>query len=157
MTPPADPRLRELAQLRRVRDRIDREYAQPLDVEALARGINVSSGHLSRTFRAAYGESPYSYLMTRRIERAMHLLRLGDLNVTDVCFAVGCQSSGTFSTRFSELVGMSPSEYRRRAAADPHAVPAGIPSCQARQVLRPVRRSTREPVRNREAPTAPLS
>src|SRR5690606_8899640 len=90
--------LRDLVWLRRVRDRIDREYAQPLDVEALARGANMSAGHLSRQFRRAYGESPYSYLMTRRIERAMALLRRGDLSVTDVCFAVGCSSLGTFST-----------------------------------------------------------
>ena len=100
-------RLRDLRLLRRVKDRIDREYAQPLDVEALARGVHMSAGHLSREFKKAYGESPYSYLMTRRIERAMPLLRLGDLSVTDVCFEVGCQSLGTFSTRFTELVGMS--------------------------------------------------
>ncbi|GGK07028.1 transcriptional regulator [Pilimelia anulata] len=135
MTGAADPRLRELALLRRVRDRIDREYAQPLDVPALARGVHLSAGHLSRAFRAVYGESPYSYLMTRRIERAMTLLRRGDLSVTQVCFAVGCQSLGTFSTRFSELVGMSPSRYRRLAAADG----AGIPSCIARRVMRPIR------------------
>ena len=109
-------RLRDLARLRRVRDRIDREYAQPLDVEALARGAHMSAGHLSREFRLAYGESPYSYLMTRRIERAMALLRRGDLSVTEVCFAVGCSSLGTFSTRFTELVGMPPSAYRRQAA-----------------------------------------
>ena len=104
------------SRLRRVRDRIDREYAQPLDVEALARGVNMSAGHLSRQFRIAYGESPYSYLMTRRIERAMALLRRGDLSVTEVCFEVGCSSLGTFSTRFTELVGVSPSVYRRQAA-----------------------------------------
>jgi AraC-like DNA-binding protein len=128
-------RLRELAQLRRVRDRIDREYAEPLDVEALARGVHMSAGHLSRQFRLAYGESPYSYLMTRRIERAMALLRRGDLSVTDVCFEVGCSSLGTFSTRFTELVGVSPSVYRRDAAAST----MGIPSCVAKQVTRPVR------------------
>ena len=128
-------RLRDLVKLRRIRDRIDREYAQPLDVEALARGENMSAGHLSRQFRLAYGESPYSYLMTRRIERAMALLRRGDLSVTEVCFAVGCSSLGTFSTRFTELVGMSPSNYRRRAA---HAT-AGMPSCVAKQVTRPIR------------------
>ena len=105
--------LRDLARLRRVRDRIDREYAQPLDVEALARGAHMSAGHLSREFRLAYGESPYGYLMTRRIERAMALLRRGDLSVTEVCFAVGCSSLGTFSTRFTELVGVPPSVYRR--------------------------------------------
>ena len=109
--------LADLARLRRVRDRIDREYAQPLDVEALARDAHMSAGHFSREFRGAYGESPYSYLMTRRIERAMALLRRGDLSVTEVCFAVGCSSLGTFSTRFTELVGVSPSVYRREAAA----------------------------------------
>ena len=129
------PRLQSLALLRRVRDRIDREYAQPLDVEALARGVNMSAGHLSREFRAAYSEAPYSYLMTRRIERAMALLRRGDLSVTDVCFEVGCSSLGTFSTRFSELVGMSPSAYRRDAANSIE----GMPSCIAKQVTRPVR------------------
>ena len=111
-----EQRLRDLARLRRVRDRIDREYAQPLDVEALARGAHMSAGHLSREFRRAYGESPYAYLMTRRIERAMALLRRGDLSVTEVCFAVGCSSLGTFSTRFTELVGVPPSVYRREAA-----------------------------------------
>ena len=115
---PTQQRLEDLARLRRVRDRMDREYAQPLDVEALARGAHMSAGHLSRQFRLAYGESPYSYLMTRRIERAMALLRRGDLSVTEVCFAVGCSSLGTFSTRFTELVGMPPSTYRRDAAGD---------------------------------------
>ncbi|HTC27056.1 helix-turn-helix transcriptional regulator [Dyella sp.] len=127
--------LRDLARLRRVRDQIDRDYAQPLDVEALARRAHMSAGHLSRQFRLAYGESPYSYLMTRRIERAMALLRRGDLSVTDVCFAVGCSSLGTFSTRFTELVGLSPSTYRREQA---HAT-VGIPSCVAKQVTRPIR------------------
>jgi AraC-like DNA-binding protein len=107
-------RLSDLARLRRVRDRIDREYAQPLDIEALARGVNMSAGHLSRQFRLAYGESPYAYLMTRRIERAMALPRRGDLSVTDACFAIGCSSLGTFSIRFTELVGMAPGAYRRR-------------------------------------------
>ncbi|HEX2433995.1 MAG TPA: helix-turn-helix transcriptional regulator, partial [Gaiellaceae bacterium] len=92
--------LRDLARLRRVRDRIDRDYARPLDVEALARGAHMSAGHFSREFRLAFGESPYSYLMTRRIERAMALLRCGDLSITEICFAVGCSSLGTFSTRF---------------------------------------------------------
>lgn len=136
------PHLDDLALLRRVRDRMDREYAQPLDVEALARGVNMSAGHLSRQFRLAYGESPYSYLMTRRIERAMALLRRGDMNVTDVCFAVGCSSLGTFSSRFSELVGMPPSEYRR-VAAD---ATEGIPSCVAKQVTRPVRNREARPI-----------
>jgi AraC-like DNA-binding protein len=128
-------RLRDLARLRRVRDRIDREYAQPLNVEALARGVNMSAGHLSRQFRLAYGESPYSYLMTRRIERAMALLRLGDLSVTEVCFTVGCSSLGTFSTRFTELVGVPPSVYRQQAADEM----AGMAPCVAKKVSRPVR------------------
>ena len=138
--PPKRRHLRDLALLRRVRDRIDREYAQPLNVEALARGVHISAGHLSREFRQAYGESPYGYLMTRRIERAMALLRRGDLSVTDVCFAVGCSSLGTFSTRFTELVGVPPSVYRREAAR----VTAGMPSCVVKQVTRPIR--------NQEAP-----
>jgi transcriptional regulator GlxA family with amidase domain len=114
---------------------MDRDYAQPLDVEALAGGANMSAGHLSRQFKLAYGESPYAYLMTRRIERAMTLLRRGDLSVTEVCFAVGCSSLGTFSTRFTELVGMPPSTYRDQAAR----ATAGMPSCVAKQVTRPVR------------------
>jgi AraC-like DNA-binding protein len=139
-SPVAAQHLRDLAWLRRVRDRIDREYAQPLDVEALARGAHMSAGHFSREFRRAYGESPYGYLMTRRIERAMALLRRGDLSVTEVCFAVGCSSLGTFSTRFTELVGVPPSVYRRQAAR----ATAGMPPCVAKQVTRPSR--------NREAP-----
>ena len=136
--------LRDLARLRRVRDRIDRDYAQPLDVEALARGVNMSAGHLSRQFRLAYGESPYSYLMTRRIERAMALLRRGDLSVTEVCFEVGCSSLGTFSTRFTELVGMPPSTYRGQwTPSNPE-----LASCVAKQVTRPIR--------NREAPITEL-
>ena len=114
---------------------MDREYATPLDVEALARGAHMSAGHLSRAFRLAYGESPYAYLMTRRVERAMALLRRGDLSVTEVCFAVGCSSLGTFSTRFTELVGMPPSAYRRQAAR----ATAGMPPCVAKTVTRPVR------------------
>lgn len=136
-------RLSDLARLRSVRDRIDREYAQPLDVEALARGVHMSAGHLSRQFRAAYGEPPYTYLMTRRIERAMALLRAGEMSVTEVCFAVGCSSLGTFSTRFTELAGMPPSVYRREAAR----ATAGMPSCVAKLVTRPVR--------NREAAASP--
>jgi AraC-like DNA-binding protein len=135
MTASPDPRLRELALLRRVRDRMDRDYAEPLDVEALARGVHMSAGHLSRQFKRAYGESPYAYLMTRRIERAMTLLRRGDLSVTDVCFAVGCSSLGTFSTRFTELVGVPPSTYRDQSAR----ATAGMPSCVAKQVTRPIR------------------
>ena len=136
-----EARLEDLRRLRRVRDRIDRDYAQPLDVEALARGEHMSAGHLSRQFRAAYGESVYSYLMTRRIERAMTLLRRGDLSVTEVCFTVGSSSLGTFSTRFTELVGVPPSTYRRTAAST-----AGIPPCEAKAMSRPVR--------NREASRA---
>ena len=133
--------LRDLALLRRVRDRIDRDYAQPLDVEALARGVHMSAGHLSREFRSAYGEAPYGYLMTRRIERAMALLRRGDLSVTEVCFAVGCSSLGTFSTRFTELVGVPPSTYRREAAR----ATAGLPACVAKQVTRPIRNREASP------------
>jgi AraC-like DNA-binding protein len=125
---------RDLALLRRVRDRIDREYAQPLDVAALARGVHMSAGHLSREFRRAFGESPYSYLMTRRIERAMALLRGGSASVTEVCFAVGFSSLGTFSSRFSELVGVAPSAYRAEAADI-----AGLPACVSKQVTRPIR------------------
>ena len=134
--------LSDLVWLRRVRDRIDREYAQPLDVEALARGAHMSAGHLSRQFKLAYGESPYSYVMTRRIERAMALLRRGDLSVTEVCFEVGCSSLGTFSTRFTDLVGVPPSTYRSTESG----AMEGIPPCVAKQVTRPVR--------NREAPVA---
>lgn len=131
----AAQRLRTLVLLRRVRDRIDQDYTLPLNVEALARDAHMSAGHLSREFRRAYGESPYSYLMTRRIERAMALLRGGDLSVTDVCFAVGCSSLGTFSSRFTELVGVPPSTYRRTSAD----VLAGMPPCVAKQVMRPIR------------------
>ncbi|MEV6303725.1 helix-turn-helix transcriptional regulator [Actinoplanes sp. NPDC051861] len=145
-----DPHLRELVLLRRVRDRIDRDYAQPLDVEALARSVHLSAGHLSRKFRAAFGESPYSYLMTRRIERAMTLLRRGDMSVTEVCFAVGCSSLGTFSTRFSELVGISPSAYRKLGAGEA----AGIPGCLAKQVMRPIRNREVAPTRTDLASSA---
>jgi AraC-like DNA-binding protein len=145
-TDPADvQRLRDLRLLRQVKDRIDRDFAEPLNVEALAHGVHMSAGHLSREFKKAYGESPYSYLMTRRIERAMRLLRVGELSVTEVCFAVGCQSLGTFSTRFTELVGVPPSVYRQQAADED----AGIPSCVVKQVTRPVR--------NREAPAPTVS
>jgi transcriptional regulator GlxA family with amidase domain len=140
---PTDADLRDLALLRRVRDRMDRDYAQPLDVEALARGVHMSAGHLSRRFRQAYGESPYSYLMTRRIERAMALLRHGDLSITEISLAVGCASLGTFSTRFTELVGVPPSVYRESGAS----ATAGMLPCIAKQVTRPVR--------NREAPVDP--
>jgi AraC-like DNA-binding protein len=143
--PAAAQHLQDLALLRRARDRMDREYAQPLDVEALARGVHMSAGHFSRAFRLAYGESPYGYLMTRRIERAMALLRRGDLSVTEVCFEVGCASLGTFSSRFTQLVGMPPSAYRQHAAS----ATAGMPSCVSKQVTRPIR--------NREAPVASRS
>ncbi len=137
------PDLDTLVLLRRVRDRMDREYAQPLDVESLARGVHLSAGHLSRQFALAYGESPYSYLMTRRIERAMTLLRRGDLSVTEVCFAVGYQSLGTFSTRFTELVGVPPSVYRERGAP----FHPGMLPCIARQVTRPIRNREANPRR----------
>jgi AraC-like DNA-binding protein len=133
-------RLADLKRLRRVRDRMDRDYDQPLDVEALARDACMSAGHFSRQFKAAYGESPYSYLMTRRVERAMALLRRGDLSVTEVCFAVGSASLGTFTTRFTELVGMPPGAYK--ASVDETL--SGVAPCVAKQVTRPIR--------NREAP-----
>ncbi|MFF7331094.1 helix-turn-helix transcriptional regulator [Streptomyces sp. NPDC090306] len=135
----------DLVRLRRARDTMDRDYAQPLDVPALARVALMSSGHFSRTFRAAFGETPYSYLMTRRIERAKALLRRGDLSVTDVCMAVGCTSLGSFSTRFTELVGESPSAYRERD----HDHGAPIPACVAKVRTRPIR--------NGEAGTPPGS
>ncbi len=135
--------LDDLVRLRRARDMMDRDYAEPLDVPALARVALMSPGHFSRTFRAAYGETPYSYLQTRRIERAKALLRRGDLSVTEVCFAVGCTSLGSFSTRFTELVGESPSAYRARN----HDAVAVLPPCL-------LRTSTR-PVRNGEAQRAP--
>ncbi|MET7324444.1 helix-turn-helix transcriptional regulator [Streptomyces sp. NPDC005549] len=147
--------LEDLARLRRARDLMDREYAEPLDVPALARVALMSAGHFSRSFRAAYGETPYSYLMTRRIERAMALLRRGDLSVTEVCFAVGCTSLGSFSSRFTELVGESPSAYRERD----HSAGAAVPACVAKVYTRPVRNGEPvgkvEPVRNGEATPAP--
>ncbi|WP_392871172.1 helix-turn-helix transcriptional regulator [Streptomyces sp. LN499] len=127
--------LPDLVRLRRTRDMMDRDYAEPLDVPALARTAHMSPGHFSRSFRAAFGETPYSYLMTRRIERAKALLRRGDLSVTDVCFAVGCTSLGSFSSRFTELVGESPSAYRAR----PHEQDAAIPACIAKIFTRPIR------------------
>lgn len=132
----SDPQhLSDLAWLRRARDRIDREHAQPLDVESIANGVHMSAGHFSRQFKLAYGETPYSYLMTRRVERAMALLRRGDLSVTEVCFEVGFSSLGTFSTRFTELVGTPPSVYRVQDAG----ATEGIPPCLAKQVTRPIR------------------
>ncbi|MGW3564756.1 helix-turn-helix transcriptional regulator [Streptomyces sp. NPDC000941] len=137
--------LDDLVRLRQARDRMDRDYAEPLDVPALAQGALMSPGHFSRSFRAAFGETPYSYLMTRRIERAKALLRRGDLTVTEVCFAVGCTSLGSFSSRFTELVGESPSAYRARS----HDHAAAIPACIAKIHTRPIR--------NAEAGRAPRS
>jgi transcriptional regulator GlxA family with amidase domain len=132
--------LEDLVRLRRARDVMDRDYAQPLDVPALANVALMSSGHFSRSFRAAFGETPYSYLMTRRVERAKALLRRGDMSVTDVCVAVGCTSLGSFSSRFTELVGESPSAYRARR----HEAGAAIPACVAKIFTRPVRNGEAE-------------
>lgn len=129
-------KLADLARLRRARDRMDRDYAQPLDITKLARTALMSPGHFSRSFRTAFGQTPYSYLMTRRIERAKALLRRGDLPVTEVCYAVGFSSLGSFSSRFTELVGVSPSEYRARD----HRSAAEIPPCMVMLRTRPVRR-----------------
>ena len=118
---------------------MDREYATPLDIAAIARAALMSTGHFSRQFRAAYGETPYAYLMTRRIERAKALLRRGDLSVTEVCMAVGCTSLGSFSARFTELVGETPTAYRARD----HSGLIGVPGCVARDLTRPVRRPRR--------------
>ena len=126
--------LEDLARLRRARDRMDRDYALPLDVPALARGAYMSPGHFQRSFRAAYGETPYSYLMTRRIERAKALLRRGDMSVTEVCFEVGCTSLGSFSSRFTELVGETPSAYRARGHEDYVAVPGCVAMIRSRPV-----------------------
>jgi AraC-like DNA-binding protein len=134
----------DLAHLRRARDLMDRDYARPLDVPAMARAAHASASHFARQFREAYGETPYAYLMTRRIERAMALLRTGRLSVTEVSLAVGCQSLGTFSTRFHEVVGMTPSEYRASARDIP-----GVPPCATRLLTRPSR--------NREARTVAAS
>jgi AraC-like DNA-binding protein len=131
--------LANLAHLRRARDLMDREYARPLDVPALARAALMSPAHFSRQFRAAYGETPYAYLMTRRIERAKALLRRGDMSVTDVCMAVGCTSLGSFSARFTELVGQTPTAYR----AGDHGALAKVPGCVAKELTRPKRRSSR--------------
>ncbi|MFB7291184.1 helix-turn-helix transcriptional regulator [Actinacidiphila glaucinigra] len=131
----------DLVRLRRARDAMDRDYADPLGVTVLARAALMSPGHFSRSFRAAYGESPYSYLMTRRIERAKALLRRGDLTVTEVCFAVGCTSLGSFSSRFTELVGETPSAYRARD----HEPGAPIPACVAKRYTRPFRNKEAKP------------
>jgi AraC-like DNA-binding protein len=133
------PELDNLAHLRRARDRMDREYARPLDVAVLARTALMSSAHFSRQFRAAYGETPYGYLMTRRIERAKALLRRGDMSVTEVCMEVGCTSLGSFSTRFTQLVGETPTAYRSRD----HGALAGVPGCIAKDLTRPSRESSR--------------
>jgi AraC-like DNA-binding protein len=134
-------KLADLPHLRRARDLMDREYASPLDVAAIARAALMSTGHFSRQFRGAYGETPYSYLMTRRIERAKALLRRGDLSVTDVCMAVGCTSLGSFSARFTELVGETPTAYRARD----HSALVGVPGCVARDLTRPSRRLRKTP------------
>jgi AraC-like DNA-binding protein len=126
--------LANLAHLRRARDLVDREYARPLDVPTMARHALMSPGHFSRAFRAAYGETPYSYLMTRRVERAMALLRAG-MSVTDACMEVGCTSLGSFSSRFTELVGMTPSAYRARE----HRAVLAMPACVAKARTRPIR------------------
>lgn len=133
MLAPVEPD--DLAHLRRARDVMDRDYARPLDVAALARVALMSPAHFSRQFHKAYGESPYSYLMTRRIERAKALLRRGDLSVTEVCMTVGCTSLGSFSARFTELVGESPSAYRARD----HRALARVPACFAKRLDRPIR------------------
>ena len=138
--------LDNLAHLRRARDRMDREYARPLDVAALARTALMSSAHFSRRFRAAYGETPYGYLMTRRIERAKALLRRGDISVTEVCMEVGCTSLGSFSARFTKLVGETPTAYRARD----HGALANVPGCIAKDLTRP----SREPSRNGQTPLA---
>lgn len=129
----AKAQVRDLAHLRRARDLIDREYARPLDVAALARAALMSPAHFSRRFRAAYGEAPYGYLMTRRVERAKALLRHGDMSVTEVCTAVGCASLGSFSARFTRLVGETPTAYRARD----HSALAEVPGCLARDLTRP--------------------
>jgi len=131
--------LENLAHLRRARDLIDREYARPLDVDVIARAALMSTAHFSRQFRAAYGETPYGYLMTRRIERAKALLRRGDMSVTEVCMAVGCTSLGSFSARFAQLVGETPTAYRARD----HGGLASVPGCIARDLTRPSREASR--------------
>lgn len=131
--------LANLAHVRRARDLMDREYARPLDVPALAREALMSTANFSRQFRAAYGETPYGYLMTRRIERAKLLLRRGDLSVSETCWAVGCTSLGSFSTRFTKLVGETPTAYRARD----HGGLAKVPGCIAKDLTRPSREASR--------------
>ena len=145
MTP---EKLADLARLRRARDLMDREYARPLDVAVLSRAALMSPGHFSRQFRATYGETPYAYLMTRRIERAKALLRHGEMSVTEVCMAVGCTSLGSFSARFTELVGETPTAYRARD----HGGLAGVPGCVAKDLTRPSRRPSRAAARVTLAP-----
>jgi AraC-like DNA-binding protein len=143
--------LADLAHLRRARDLMDRDFAEPLDVASMARAALMSPAHFSRRFRAAYGETPYSYLMTRRIERAMALLRQGT-SVTDACLAVGCTSLGSFSSRFTEVVGVTPSRYR---AAD-HRQQEALPACVSRVATRPQRsRQAAEPRAGTAQPPAP--
>jgi len=136
MTP---EKLADLARLRRARDLMDREYARPLDVAELARAALMSPAHFSRQFRAAYGETPYAYLMTRRIERAKALLRSDELSVTEVCLAVGCTSLGSFSARFTQVVGETPTAYRARN----HADLVSVPGCIAKELTRPSRMPSR--------------
>ena len=151
----SDHNLEELRLLRRARDRMDREFAQPLDIPTLARTALMSTAHFSRRFREAYGETPYAHLMTRRIERAKALLRRGDVTVTEACFAVGCTSLGSFSSRFTEIVGETPSAYRARDHRDSQAVP----TCTAMMLGRPMRGTlaATEPSRIEEASTAGAS
>lgn len=132
--------LENLAHLRRARDLMDREYMRPLDVDAIARAALMSPAHFSRRFRAAYGETPYAYLMTRRIERAKALLRRGDMSVTEVCLEVGCTSLGSFSARFAELVGETPTAYRARD----HGALESVPGCIARDLTRPSRKTEQD-------------
>jgi AraC-like DNA-binding protein len=134
--------LSNLAHLRRARDLIDRDYARPLDVPTMAAKALMSPAHFSRQFRAAYGETPYSYLMTRRIERAMALLRDG-ATVTDACMAVGSTSLGSFSSRFTELVGETPSAYRLHE----HPAVLAMPACVAKVTTRPRKSRIREAAR----------
>jgi AraC-like DNA-binding protein len=143
--------LANLAHLRRARDLMDREYARPLDVAALARAALMSSAHFSRQFRATYGETPYAYLMTRRIERAKALLRRGDITVTEVCMAVGCTSLGSFSARFTELVGETPTAYRARD----HGALSNVPGCIAKDLTRPSIRASRKSSRIGETRALP--
>jgi AraC-like DNA-binding protein len=146
------PDLDELRRLRRAHDRMDREYAEPLDVAALARTALMSTAHFSRRFREAYGETPYSYLMTRRIERAKALLRRGDISVTEACFAVGCTSLGSFSARFTQIVGETPSAYRARD----HTEFEVVPGCQAMRLTRP-RQPARKSSSFEETPSSALT